>query len=73
MVIGSRWVGTKRLTFVGGRRSKADARFMKGLIEAGKYRPVIDRVYPMEQAGEAHRYVETWRKTGNVVLTMSDS
>ena len=73
MVIASRWVGTKRLRFVGGRRSKEDALFMKGLIEAGKYRPVIDRVYPMDQAAEAHRYVETWRKTGNVVLAIGGS
>ncbi|HJW75139.1 MAG TPA: zinc-binding dehydrogenase [Thermoleophilia bacterium] len=45
--------------------------FMKELIEAGAYRPVIDRTYPMERVAEAHRYVETWHKTGNVVLTLS--
>jgi NADPH:quinone reductase-like Zn-dependent oxidoreductase len=42
---------------------------MKELIEAGSYRPVVDRTYPMEQAAEAHRYVEAWHKRGNVVLT----
>jgi NADPH:quinone reductase-like Zn-dependent oxidoreductase len=42
---------------------------MKELIEAGAYRPVIDRTYPVEQVADAHRYVETWHKVGNVVLT----
>ena len=71
MAIATRWVGTKRLKFSAGRRNKTDVLFMKGLIEAGEYRPVIDRSYPMEQAADAHRYVGTWQKTGNVVLTLS--
>jgi hypothetical protein len=33
-------------------------------------RAVVDRRYPMEQVADAHRYVETWQKTGNVVLTI---
>lgn len=48
-----------------------DSHFLTGLVEAGKIRSVIDRCYPLEQTAEAHRYVDTGDKKGNVVITLT--
>jgi len=64
-------VGDKKVVFpIPPRYTKQDVVFLKGLMEAGQYRAVIDRRYPLADVAEACRYVETEQKTGNVVLTV---
>jgi NADPH:quinone reductase-like Zn-dependent oxidoreductase len=63
--------GDKKVVFqIPPRQTKQDVLFLKQLVEAGKFRPVIDRTYALEDVVEATRYVETEQKTGNVVLTV---
>jgi NADPH:quinone reductase-like Zn-dependent oxidoreductase len=63
--------GDKKVVFqIPPRQTKQDVLLLKELVEAGKFRPVIDRRYPLADVVEATRYVETQQKTGNVVLTV---
>jgi NADPH:quinone reductase-like Zn-dependent oxidoreductase len=69
--LATRFVGSKRAKLGIGTYRKDDLRLLAELIEAGEYRPVIDRTYPLEDVVEASRYVETHQKTGNVVLRVA--
>jgi NADPH:quinone reductase-like Zn-dependent oxidoreductase len=64
-------LGRKRVTLPIPHYTKEAVLFLKKIIEAGKYRAVIDRRYRLEEVTDATRYVETQQKTGNVVLTVS--
>lgn len=59
----------KLLAGVAGVRT-ADLLFLRTLAESGAFRPVIDRTYPFERIVEAHAYVDTGHKKGNVVITL---
>jgi NADPH:quinone reductase-like Zn-dependent oxidoreductase len=69
LLLATRWTDRKLKMGI-ARYTKEDLLLFKGLVEAGEYRPVIDRTYPLEDFLEATRYVETGQKTGNVVLTV---
>lgn len=66
-------IGSKKVVFDITPSTKTDLLLVKELIEEGKYRPVIDRSYPLEDVVEAATYVETGQKTGNVVLTLNST
>jgi NADPH:quinone reductase-like Zn-dependent oxidoreductase len=71
LILATRWIGDKRVVLPIPKYTKEDVLHVKELVEAGRYRPVIDRTYPLGQVVEATRYVETGQKTGNVVLTVN--
>src|SRR6188508_1308677 len=73
LALGTRFVGSRRATLGIGRYRKEDLVLVKDLVEAGKYRPVIDRVYSLDEIVEATRYVETGQKTGNVVIRVREA
>ncbi len=62
--------GGKKVLFPLPTIRKEDVLFLKGLVEEGKFKPVIDRKYSLEKIVEAAKYVEAGQKTGNVVITV---
>ena len=55
------------------RLRRGDMMVLKQLAESGELKPVIDRVYPLEEIVAAHRYVEEGHKRGNVIVSIGPS
>jgi NADPH:quinone reductase-like Zn-dependent oxidoreductase len=66
-------VGGKRVMFPIPKDDQEMARYLKGLLESGAFKPVIDRRYRLDQIVEAYTYVETGQKIGNVVISVEPS
>jgi NADPH:quinone reductase-like Zn-dependent oxidoreductase len=62
--------GSRRVIFPIPKINKEKVEYIKRLMEAGVYKPLIDTVYPLDKIVEATKYVETGQKTGNVVISV---
>ena len=73
MLMGSMMseTGGRKMSAVSAKRNQKDLAFLKELVEAGKVVPVIDRIYPLNEAAEALRYLGKGHAKGKVVITMA--
>ena len=65
--------GGKQVIVGAGNQRSEDLVYLRERIESGELRSVIDRRYPLAQTAEAHRYVESGQKTGNVIITVGSA
>jgi NADPH:quinone reductase-like Zn-dependent oxidoreductase len=72
LALSTKFWGDKKLLFPLPSISKEDVLFLRGLVQSGEFKPVIDRQYTLAEIVEAYRYVESGQKTGNVILKIND-
>jgi NADPH:quinone reductase-like Zn-dependent oxidoreductase len=75
-ILGAGWVSltSEHRVIAGNTQERVeDLRYLKELVEAGHYRPLIDRRYPLEQIVDAHAHVDTGRKRGSVIIVMASN
>ncbi len=63
--------GGKKVLFPIPKHDQEMVKYIKGLVESGAFKPLIDRRYPLDEIVEAYRYVETGQKIGNVVINVA--
>jgi NADPH:quinone reductase-like Zn-dependent oxidoreductase len=71
LVLATRVSRGRRVLFPFPRIDREMVEYLKALVESGRFTPVIDRTYPLEDIVEAYRYVETQQKLGNVVIAVA--
>ena len=69
----TRLTSERKVVFETSSGTVADLTYLRELIDGGELKSVIDRYYPLEQLADAHRYVETGRKQGNVIITIGQA
>jgi NADPH:quinone reductase-like Zn-dependent oxidoreductase len=72
LALTTKIIGDKKVIFPIPYDIKRSMQFIMELIEKGKFIPVIDRKYTLENIGEAYTYVASGQKTGNVVISFQD-
>jgi NADPH:quinone reductase-like Zn-dependent oxidoreductase len=73
LVLVTRFSRGRRVLFPLPTIDREMVEHLRDLVETGRFTPVIDRTYPLDEIVEAYRYVETETKVGNVVITVADA
>jgi NADPH:quinone reductase-like Zn-dependent oxidoreductase len=71
LVLATRFSRGRRVLLPFPRIDREMVEHLKALVESGRFTPVVDRTYPLENIVEAYRYVETQQKLGNVVIAVA--